>query len=136
MLSLARAAPRLTLPTPQQVWDLNNDTITRRTVHPRDFGLHPTPLSTVAGGTPLDNSLTLTALLDGRLARDSPVETFVVLNAAALLVVSGKARDEREGVEMARRSIAEGGARRALESFREAGQEAVRRAEEEAKASA
>ena len=136
LLSLARAAPRLTLPTPQQVWDLDNDTITRRTVHPRDFGLHPTPLSTVAGGTPLDNSLTLTALLDGRLARDSPVETFVVLNAAALLVVSGKARDEREGVEMARRSIAEGGARRALESFREAGQEAVRRAEEEAKASA
>ncbi|GAA5916499.1 hypothetical protein JCM8208_006390 [Rhodotorula glutinis] len=113
------------------VWDLDHDTITRRVVHPRDFGLLATPLSTVAGGTPLDNSLTLTALLDGQLDQDSPVETFVVLNAAALLVVAGRARDEKEGVEMARRSIAEGGAKRALESFREAGQEAVRRAQEE-----
>ncbi|GAA5935653.1 hypothetical protein JCM3775_003374 [Rhodotorula graminis] len=112
------------------VWDLNAGTITRRVVHPRDFGLRPTPLSTVAGGTPLDNSLTLTSLLDGKLERDTPIETFVVLNAAALLVVAGKARDEREGVEMARRSIEEGGAKRALEAFREAGQEAVRRAEE------
>ncbi|GAA6031315.1 hypothetical protein JCM8097_005599 [Rhodosporidiobolus ruineniae] len=114
------------------VWDLQNGTITERTLHPSNFGLSPSPLSSVAGGTPLENSLTLLSLLDGKLEPTNPVENFVVLNAAALLVVAGQARDEKEGVEMARRSIREGGAKRALEQFREASQRAVEEHEKRA----
>ncbi|GAA5917243.1 hypothetical protein JCM5296_006864 [Sporobolomyces johnsonii] len=110
------------------VWDLKDDTITARTIHPSDFGLTPTPLSTVAGGTPGENAATLRALLAGELARDDPIETFVVLNAAALLVVAGKAKDEKAGVELARESIRSGKAAEALEAFRRASTEAVEKA--------
>ncbi|GAA6053946.1 hypothetical protein JCM3770_004635 [Rhodotorula araucariae] len=115
------------------VWDLKDGSITERTLHPSDFGLAATPLSTVAGGTPLENSLTLLALLDGQLAESDPIATFVVLNAAALLVVAGKATDARDGVARARESIRSGAAKRALEAFRDAGREAVQAAEREAR---
>ncbi|GAA5866920.1 hypothetical protein JCM8547_003917 [Rhodosporidiobolus lusitaniae] len=111
------------------VWDLKDGVITERTLHPSHFGLSPSPLSAVAGGTPLENSLLLLTLLDGKLEDSNPVENFVVLNAAALLVVAGKAKDEKEGVEMARRSIREGGAKEALRRFREASTRAVEEAE-------
>ncbi|GJN92816.1 hypothetical protein Rhopal_005854-T1 [Rhodotorula paludigena] len=113
------------------VWDLQNGTITERTLHPSHFGLTPTPLSTVAGGTPLENSLTLISLLDGALPPTNPIENFVVLNAAALLLVAGVVQSEKEGVERARRSIAEGGAKRALEAFRVASSEAAKLGQEE-----
>ncbi|BGP09801.1 Anthranilate phosphoribosyltransferase [Rhodotorula toruloides] len=105
------------------LWDLHNGTITERTLHPSAFGINPTPLSSVAGGTPLENSLTLLKLLDNQLPHTDPIENFVILNAAALLVVAGKAKSEKEGVEMARESIANGGAKKALEAFRKASSE-------------
>ncbi|GAA5939925.1 hypothetical protein JCM1841_004113 [Sporobolomyces salmonicolor] len=111
------------------VWDLENDTITERTIHPSQFGLTPTPLSSVAGGTPAENAATLRSLLAGELALDDPIENFVVLNAAALLMVAGKAADEKAGVELARESIRTGKAAEALEAFRRASSEAVKEAE-------
>lgn len=39
------------------------------------------------------------------------------------MVVAGKAQSEKEGVEMARQSIASGGAKKALEAFRKASSE-------------
>lgn len=103
-----------------QVWDLRDGKITERTTHPSAFGLTPTPLSTVAGGTPLENSLTLVRLLDNELPPTDPIENFVVLNAAALLLVAGKATDEKHGVELARESIRNGKAKEAIEKFRKA----------------
>ncbi|GAA5909115.1 hypothetical protein JCM6882_001193 [Rhodosporidiobolus microsporus] len=111
------------------VWDLQNDTITERTISPSDFGLSPSPLTSVAGGTPLENSLTLLSLLDGKLGDAHPVENFVVLNAAALLFVAGRVQSLEEGVREARRSINEGGAKEALETFRRASSEAVEKHE-------
>jgi anthranilate phosphoribosyltransferase len=35
----------------RKIWDLKDGTITERTINPTVFGLDPTPLSTVAGGT-------------------------------------------------------------------------------------
>ncbi|BGP56833.1 hypothetical protein JCM8202_006021 [Rhodotorula sphaerocarpa] len=102
------------------VWDLRDGKITERTTHPSAFGLTPTPLSTVAGGTPLENSLTLVRLLDNELPPTDPIENFVVLNAAALLLVAGKATDEKHGVELARESIRNGKAKEAIEKFRKA----------------
>lgn len=50
---------------------------------------------------------------------------YVLLNAAALLYVSGKASSYREGVEFARESIESGGAWAAFEGFRDASKKAM-----------
>ncbi|ORY76241.1 anthranilate phosphoribosyltransferase [Leucosporidium creatinivorum] len=105
------------------VWDLKDHIITERTISPLDFGLPLNPISTVAGGTPLENAATLDLLLDDKLGPNNPIENFVALNTAALLVVAGRAGSPIEGVEMARKSIAEGRAKEALAKFRKASQE-------------
>lgn len=53
------------------------------------------------------------------------VEEFVCMNAAALLVVSGKATTEEEAYKLARRSLLEGKAYHALEALRDAAALAV-----------
>ena len=62
-------------------------------------------------------------LLDNKLSTSNPIENFVVLNAAALLLVAGQAHDEKHGVELARESIRNGKAKEAIESFRKASTE-------------
>ena len=47
------------------------------------------------------------------------VIAYVLLNAAALLHVSGRAKDWKEGVDIARKSIISGRARAAFEGFRD-----------------
>ncbi|GAA5881195.1 hypothetical protein JCM16303_004838 [Sporobolomyces ruberrimus] len=116
------------------VWEVQGDSEIRYfTVSPSQFGLSSHPLSSVTGGTPHENSELLLSLLRGELPTTNPVENFVVLNAAALLLVSGVVGDEKEGVEMARKCLRDGGALRALEKFRDDSQEAVRKEEEERK---
>ncbi|GAA5902795.1 anthranilate phosphoribosyltransferase [Sporobolomyces salmoneus] len=111
------------------VWEVGKpeEEIKYFTVHPSQFGLSSHPLSSVVGGTPQENSELLLKLLRGELSPDDPVENFVVLNAAALLLVCGVAKSEKEGVEMARKSLREGGAMKALEGFRDKGQEEVKK---------
>ncbi|KAI0738865.1 anthranilate phosphoribosyltransferase TrpD [Daedaleopsis nitida] len=106
-------------------WELHPDgSVTERTLHPRDFGLNAHPLSEVAGGTPAENAEAFKALLQS--GKDipeklTPVLDFVLMNAAALLVVSGLATDLKEATEKARESITSGKAWNALEQFRDAG---------------
>ncbi len=106
-------------------WELHPDgSVTERTVHPRDFGLQAHPLSEVAGGTPEENAATFRALLqsgENIPAKLTPVLDFVLMNAAALLVVAGIAVDLKDGVAKARESITSGKAWNALEQFRDAG---------------
>ena len=58
-------------------------------------------------------------LLDGKLQENHPILDFVLLNAAALLVVSGISSDFKDGVQKARASIQNGQAKQVLEIFRE-----------------
>ncbi|KAI0662130.1 glycosyl transferase family, a/b domain-containing protein [Cubamyces menziesii] len=118
------------------VWELNNGAVTERTVHPQDFGLQSHPLSAVAGGTPEENAETFKALLcsgSNIPERLTPVLDFVLMNAAALLVVAGVAQDLKDGVAKARESITSGKAWNALEQFRDAGLAAAAKAQTEAK---
>ncbi|KAF1982911.1 hypothetical protein K402DRAFT_466373 [Aulographum hederae CBS 113979] len=61
------------------------------TLEPRDFGMDVHPLSSVSPGrSPAENAETLMSLLSNTLAKDlSPVQDFVLMNSAALFVVSG-----------------------------------------------
>ncbi|KAK4134079.1 hypothetical protein BT67DRAFT_462365 [Trichocladium antarcticum] len=59
-------------------------------LHPRDFGLPTHPLSEVSPGKePTENAEILARLLNGEVPDDDPILHFVLINAAALFVVSG-----------------------------------------------
>lgn len=59
-------------------------------LHPSDFGLPTHPLSDVYGRKmPKDNAAKLMSILRNELPRDDPILDFVIMNVAALLVVSG-----------------------------------------------
>lgn len=113
---------------------MENGQITERIVSPETFGLPSHRLSSVAGGKPNENAQCILDLLSGKLdPSTSPIENFVVMNTAALLVVAGKAKDEKEGVKLARESIASGRGLKALYGYRDAAQKAMKEEEEDDK---
>lgn len=60
------------------------------TVEPSDFGLSRHPLSEVSSGKePKENAEILRQLLHGEYARDHPLLEFILMNTAALFVISG-----------------------------------------------
>lgn len=83
------------------------------------------------GSTPELNALTFKSILDPALAApphlsapataDSPsidsITDYVLLQSAALLKISGRVESYKDGVNMARQSLASGGALRAWTSF-------------------
>ncbi|KAK1755891.1 glycosyl transferase [Echria macrotheca] len=59
-------------------------------LHPRDFGLPAHPLSEVSPGKePAENAAILDRILRGEMPDDDPILHFVLINTAALFVVSG-----------------------------------------------
>lgn len=116
---------------PTHVWELNGDEIIERTIHPSDFGLPAHPLADVAGGTPEENAETFKLLLSSGAdipERLKPVLDFVLINASALLVIAGVAKDFKQGVALAMESVTTGKALKALDVFREAGRLAADKA--------
>ncbi|KAH6663848.1 glycosyl transferase [Halenospora varia] len=68
----------------------NNVDIESFTISAADFGLPPHALEDVSPGKePHENAQILTKLLQGQLPRDDPIFHFVLMNTAALFVVSG-----------------------------------------------
>lgn len=60
------------------------------TIEAADFGLTPHALKDVSPGKePHENAQILTSLLQNKLAKDDPILEFVLMNTAALFVVSG-----------------------------------------------
>lgn len=113
---------------PTWAWELKDGHIAETTLYPELFGLETHPLSAVAGGSPKDNAETTKILLtSGQKIPESltPVLHFVLMNASALLVVAGAAKDYVQGTKLALESITSGKAWEALQTFREAGQEAT-----------
>lgn len=114
------------------------------TLSPEDFGLPAHPLSEVSPGKePHENAAILMRLLRGEMDRDDPIMHFVLINTAALFVVSGvceadessmgpgddgKVIKERgpgggrwkEGVRRARWAVESGAALRQWDAFVEA----------------
>jgi anthranilate phosphoribosyltransferase len=81
-------------------------------VTPEDAGLPRARLDDIKGADPATNAARMVVVLEGR---KGPLRDIVLLNAAAALVVAGRAKDLREGVAEAARSIDSGAAKRALE---------------------
>jgi len=92
----------LSIAGPSAVAALNDGEVTEFAVHPEDAGLPVHPFEAIVGGTPSENGAAFRALLDGvpGAYRDA-----VLLNAAAALLVAGRAANLHEGVSLARESI-------------------------------
>ena len=94
------------------VAELNHGKVETFEITPEMAGLKRATLADLRGGDPQENAATLRALLDGK---EGPIRDIVLLNAAAALIVSGKAKDLKEGVAIGAQSIASGAARRSLD---------------------
>jgi anthranilate phosphoribosyltransferase len=90
-------------------------------LHPEEAGLPVHPFEAIMGGSPEENANAFRALLAGEKGayRDA-----VLLNAAAALVVAGKAGGLTEGVAMAAESIDSGAAKAKIEALAAASQAA------------
>lgn len=102
----------LTLSGPSVVWRLEEGEIDRTVLAPEDAGLARRPVSEVLGGSAEVNAGITRRVLEGR---PGPHRDIAVLNAAAAIVVSGRAEDLPEGVVLAAEAVDSGAAGEALE---------------------
>lgn len=93
------------------VYEIREGVVDRRTVTPSDFGLPVAKLPSLQTEGLAGNVRMAQAVLAGE---HGPPQDIVLANAAAALVVAGRAENFRDGVEIARRSIVEGRASDAL----------------------
>jgi len=106
----------LTITGPSEVVIVASGGIARRTVTPEYAGLKRAALSDIQGGDPAYNAAALLRLLDGEAG---PYRDIVLLNAAAALVVAGKAPDLKAGAALAAAAIDGGQAGALLAALRQ-----------------
>jgi len=104
----------LTITGPSEIAILADGAIEYRTVTPEDAGLPRASLDDIKGGDPAENAAALLRLLDGETGAYRNV---VLLNAAAALIVAGKAQNLPAGVQLAAAAIDSGKARELLASL-------------------
>jgi anthranilate phosphoribosyltransferase len=75
------------------------------TISPVDFGVDEAPRETLTGGDAATNAAILRTIFSGK---PGPPRNVVLLNAAAVLVTAGLARDMRSGVSLAAQTIDSG----------------------------
>ncbi|MEM9319118.1 MAG: anthranilate phosphoribosyltransferase [Pseudomonadota bacterium] len=101
----------LSIAGPSHVAALQDGTVSEFEITPGDAGLPTHPFEAIVGGEPAENARAFGDLLDGEAGayRDA-----VLLNAAAALVVAGKADGLKDGVPIAAESIDSGAAKERL----------------------
>jgi anthranilate phosphoribosyltransferase len=107
----------LTLAGPSQVVELSAGNLRSFEVTPEDAGLARAPAEALKGGEPAENAAALLALLEGT---PGAYRDCVLLNAAAALIVAGRAQTLPEGVALAARSVDTGAAMGVLRKLRTA----------------
>ncbi|CAI5759393.1 unnamed protein product [Candida verbasci] len=111
-----------------KIWIIDEDgNIIRDRICPNDFGLQQHRLEEVKSGTPDENAEILLHILkqdnEEYKIRDSdnhPLVDYILMNSAALAVISNIAIDWKHGVELAKIAISSGKAYQALVDFRKA----------------
>jgi len=92
--------------------EMHNGKLREFEIDPKSLGLGFADVAAVRGGEPRDNAKVFHEMLDGA---KGPIRDIVLLNAAAGIVVAGKADDMQQGVEIATTSIDSGSARNVLD---------------------
>jgi len=99
---------------PSHVAQLADGKISEFEVTPDDAGLPTASMADIKGGDPEDNAEALRALLAGQ---PGAYRDIVLYNAAASLLVAGKASDLKHGVQLAAKSIDDGAAQATLDKL-------------------
>jgi anthranilate phosphoribosyltransferase len=95
----------ITTAGPTSVAALENGTIRTFEVTPEDAGLSRVGPETLRGGDAEQNARSLLDVLKGK---PGPFRDVAILNAAAALIVAGKAKDLRQGATIAAKSVESG----------------------------
>jgi anthranilate phosphoribosyltransferase len=104
----------LTITGPSHVAAWEDGVVREFTLTPADAGLPLGSPAALKGGDAVENAEALRGVLGGI---DGPYRNAVLLNAAASLVIAGRAGDLREGASIAARSIDSGAAAAALDAL-------------------
>jgi anthranilate phosphoribosyltransferase len=105
----------ISISAPTYVVELRQGEMRRFSVRPEDFGITPSPLSSILGGDAITNAAIIEDVLKGE---HSPRRDVVLINAAAAIVAGGIAGSLKEGVRAAEESIDSGAAYRKLNELR------------------
>jgi anthranilate phosphoribosyltransferase len=105
----------LALSGPSEVAEVRDGTVSQYIITPEEFGLERAPLTALAGGDAATNALILKSIFDGEMG---PCRDVVLLNAAAVLVTAGMAKNIREGIELAAHAIGSRAVGRLVEALR------------------
>ena len=101
----------VTLTGPTLVFEIQQDRLTQHEWTPSDFGLEPASSAALEGGDRVMNAAIAKAVLKGEQGARRDI---VLMNAAAALVVSGKAHSLLEGMRLAAEAIDSGAAQAKL----------------------
>jgi anthranilate phosphoribosyltransferase len=96
------------------VVELKDGSISSFDIHPSDAGLPIASPSDLVSGPPEDSAASMRSLLRGTRG---PFRDIVLLNAAAALVIAGRAQNLKQGAGLAEASIDEGHAEKALDAL-------------------
>lgn len=96
---------------------LKDGVVSSKEITPRDLNLKPARLEEISGLDVEKSARLLVRILKGAEPKDSPRLQMVLANAAAALVVGGKAGDLVSGIEIASESLANGKGYEKLRQF-------------------
>jgi len=88
-----------------KVTELNDGEIKSYTIGPEDFGMKRRKVEEIKGGTKEGNAEIILKILKGD---EGAKRDIVLMNAAAALVIAGRVKDFKEGIELAKQSIDSG----------------------------
>jgi anthranilate phosphoribosyltransferase len=97
----------ITITGPTRIAEVNNGSVRTYEVTPEEFGMKRSSLEDIAGGDAAANAAIIREVLSGK---HSPKRDVVLLNAAAALVVAGKAEHMAQALPLAEQSIDSGAA--------------------------
>lgn len=104
----------ITTTGPSQVAELKDGEIRSFDLTPDDFGVETVSLDAIRGG---DGAVNAAALRDVLGGAKTPYRDVALCNAAASLIVAGRAKDVTEGMHLASQSLDTGSAARALKTL-------------------
>ncbi len=94
---------------------LKRGALEKVTIDPAEFGIERASFDEIKGGDAAENAKITRSILSGETK--GAKRDIVLINAAAALIVDGRARDLKEGLQIARETIDSGRAEEALEKI-------------------
>ncbi len=104
----------ITVTTETKIAELKNNEVKTYLIKPQDFGMPVASLDELRGADAKQNADIVLNILNGE---KGPKRNIILLNASAALLAAGKARDLKDGIEIAAHSIDRGAALNKLKSL-------------------